>query len=112
MAYGSFQASGRIVATAADLHHSHSNTRSELHSQLQLWQYQLLNPLSKARDQTCILMDTNWVLNLLSHNGNSSIEVLLIGSSVPLYFSGKKAMELHVWGKSIDIVSYFLLEIQ
>ena len=27
--------------------------------------------MSKARDQTLILMDTSWVLNLLSHNGNS-----------------------------------------
>ena len=35
------------------------------------WQYQILNPLSEARDQTCILMDTSRVLNPLSHNGNS-----------------------------------------
>ena len=34
-------------------------------------QHQILNPLSKATDQTCILMDTSQVLNLLSHNGNS-----------------------------------------
>ena len=26
------------------------------------WQRQILNPLSEARDQTCILMDTIWVL--------------------------------------------------
>ena len=30
---------------------------------------QLLNLLSKVRDQTRILMDTSRVLNLLSHNG-------------------------------------------
>ena len=36
-----------------------------------LWQCQILNPLSKARDQTHILMDTSQILNLLSHNGNS-----------------------------------------
>ena len=29
------------------------------------------NLLSKARDQTCILMDMSQVCNLLSHNGNS-----------------------------------------
>ena len=38
-----------------------------------LWQHWILNPLSKARDQTHILMDTRQVLNLLSHNRNSII---------------------------------------
>ena len=37
-----------------DLHHSS-------------WQRQILNPLSRARDRTCILMDTSWALNPLSH---------------------------------------------
>ena len=36
-----------------------------------LQQCQILNPLSKARDQTCILMDTSRVLNPLSHNRNA-----------------------------------------
>ena len=31
-----------------DLHHSS-------------WQCQILKPLSKARDRTCILMDTSWI---------------------------------------------------
>lgn len=30
-----------------------------------------LNPLHEARDQTPILMDTSWVLNPVSHSGNS-----------------------------------------
>ena len=34
-------------------------------------QCRILNPLSEARDGTHILMDTSWVLNLLSHSGNS-----------------------------------------
>ena len=43
-AYGGSQAKGHIGATAASLH---------LSSQ----QHRILNPLSEARDQTCILMD-------------------------------------------------------
>jgi len=31
----------------------------------------ILNPLSKARDQACIFMDTSWVYNPLSPDGNS-----------------------------------------
>ena len=34
-------------------------------------QHQILNPLSKARDQTCILTETVSVLNPLGHRGNS-----------------------------------------
>ena len=37
------------------------------------WQCQILNPLSEARDQTRILMDTSWFLNPLSHNGNPEV---------------------------------------
>ena len=32
----------------------------------------ILNPLSEVRDQIHIVMDTSWILNSLSHNGNSS----------------------------------------
>ena len=38
-----------------------------------LWQHQVLNPLSEAREQTRILMDTRRGLNPLSHNGNSGV---------------------------------------
>ena len=31
----------------------------------------LYNPLSEAREPTCILMDTSWVHNPLNHNRNS-----------------------------------------
>ena len=37
-----------------------------------LQQYQILNPLSEAKDPALILMDTSRVLNLLSHDRNSS----------------------------------------
>ena len=36
------------------------------HSLRQCW----INTLRGARDQTCILMDTSWACNLLSHNRN------------------------------------------
>ena len=39
---------------------------------LRLWQHWILNPLTLARDLTCILMDASWVLNLLSHSWNSN----------------------------------------
>ena len=35
------------------------------------WQYQIPDPLSETRDQTCVLMDTKSVLLPLGHNGNS-----------------------------------------
>ena len=54
MAYGSAQAWGQFRAAAAGLHHSHSNN---LHHSS--WQHLILNPLSEARDQTCILKDTS-----------------------------------------------------
>ena len=62
-AYGSSQARGQVRATAAGLCHSH--TRSELHLwptlQLTAKLDPLFNTLSRARDQTCILMDTSRV---------------------------------------------------
>ena len=74
-AYGRSRARGQIRAAAAHLCHSHSNTGSEPHLQPipQLTAMPILNPLNEARDPTHILMDISWVLNLLSHNGNSSL---------------------------------------
>ena len=72
VAYSSYQGRGQIGATATatpDLSHI-----CDLYHGLR--QYQILNPLSKARDQTRILMDTSQVLNLLSHNGKSHLEIL------------------------------------
>ena len=42
------------------------------------WQRRILNPLSEARGQTCVLRDTNQYLNLLSHNGNSHTKCEMI----------------------------------
>ena len=47
-AYGGPQASGQMGATAVGLYHSSR-------------QYQILNPLSEARDQTCNLMVTSQI---------------------------------------------------
>ena len=41
-------------------------------------QRQFLNPLTKIRDRTYNLTDTSQVCNLLSHNGNSILPILLI----------------------------------
>ena len=59
-AYGGSQARGRIRATAARLHHSHSNARSKprLWPTLSSRQCQILNPLSEARHQTHNPLDT------------------------------------------------------
>ena len=61
VAYGSSQPGDRIGAVVGSLHHSHSNGRSEAHLQsthLKCW---ILNPLSEARNQTLILMDTSQI---------------------------------------------------
>ena len=47
-AYGGSQARGRIEAIAANIHHSSQ-------------QHQILNPLSEARDGTCMLMDASQI---------------------------------------------------
>ena len=60
--YGSSQARGRIGATPASLHHSHSNAGSKmcLPPTPQTQQHQILNPMSRARDWSCVPMDTCW----------------------------------------------------
>ena len=56
---------------------------SELHLYHSSWQCQIINPLSKARGRTLVLMDASQVCDPLSHNGNSqdqrlsSLEFLL-----------------------------------
>ena len=64
MAYGGSQVRSRIGAVAAGLHHSHSNLGSKPHLQLIYHSSQqclIINPLSKARDQTCILKDADQI---------------------------------------------------
>ena len=71
IAYGSSQARGGIGAVAAttamatqdpsgiSLHHSHSNSGSK--PRLRPTPHWILNPLSKARNRTCFLMDVRFV---------------------------------------------------
>ena len=66
---GSSWPRGQTRVAASGIYHSYGNTGSELH--LWLLQHQILNPLSKASDQTQILMVTGRVLNLLNHSGSS-----------------------------------------
>ena len=55
VAESKLQLQAYATATATpDLSHIHDLHRS-------LWRCQILNPLNKARDGTCILMDTSWV---------------------------------------------------
>ena len=57
-ANGGCQAKGQMEATAAGLHQNSQ-------------QHWILNPLSKARDQTLVFMVASWVRQPLSHDGNS-----------------------------------------
>ena len=75
VAYGNSRARGQIRDTAAGLCLSQSNTRSELW----IWPISTahgntgyFNTMSEARNWTGILRDVSWVLNMLSHNRNSS----------------------------------------
>ena len=63
-AHGGSQATGQIRAAASGLHHSHRNARSELHLRPlhhSSHQRQIPNPLSEARNRTCILMDDSQI---------------------------------------------------
>ena len=73
--YGSSQAMGWIKAAAEAYATATATPNLNCICDLccSLYQHWILNPLSDARDQTHILIGVSWVLNLLSHTGNSSI---------------------------------------
>ena len=62
-ACGISQARAQIGATAAGLHHSHSNVRSESHLQPTLQLMAMLDPrpTEQGQELTRILMDTSWM---------------------------------------------------
>ena len=75
MAFGNSRTRGWIRVAAASLHHSYRNLGSKFASANYAAAFhnaRSLTQLSKARDWTYSLMDTSQVLNLLSHNGNST----------------------------------------
>ena len=74
VAYGGSQVRGLIRAVAVGLRQSHSNARSEPHLQStpQLMA-RILNPLSKVRDQTCILMDASQIIFCCTTTGTPMI---------------------------------------
>ena len=59
MVYGRSQARGQIGGTAAGQCYSYNKTGSKLHLQPTPQLMAMPDPLSKARDQTHILMDTS-----------------------------------------------------
>ena len=67
-----------LASAMPELSHIHDLCHS-------LQEHQILNPLSNARDQTCILLDTSQILNLLSHNGSSKSHIF---DSLKIIFSG------------------------
>ena len=85
-AYGNSQARGQIEAAGAGLHHSHSNMDSALHLRPtpQLTTKPDPSPLSEARDQTQILMDTGWVCHCWAMTGTPK-DVSLRGQITAVY---------------------------
>ena len=81
MAHGGSQAGGLIGATAASLHHSNSNSRSsrvcDLHHSS--WQYQILNPLSEARDQTLNLTVPSQIVSAMPQ-GELQIDIFVLNA--------------------------------
>ena len=73
----------QLQATATATATPDSSRVCNLHRSSQ--QCRILNPLSEARDRTCIPMDTSRVHNLLSHNGKSwlsTFKLQLVNSSI------------------------------
>ena len=66
-------------------------------------QHQILNPLSEARDRTCILMNNSQIHNPLSHNGNSPVIYFLFSFSVSSFSAACISIEtsLETFGKEL-----------
>ena len=74
----------------------------------------ILNPLSRSRNQTCILMDTSQVLNLLSHSRNSAQCIFSCISSSSIFFpchNFQSTDPSHLYKKNVFIqhTTYFIV---
>ena len=88
------------ATTAPDLIHV-----CDLH--YSLWQRQILNPLNETRVWTCILMDTGWVLNPLSHNGNYTIASLNILFIPTLFTPGTLIIWINICSFDIILIGLY-----
>ena len=88
VANGNSWARDQMTAAAEDYATATATHDPSLHHSLQ--QRQILNPLSKARDQTCISRRQHLALNLLSHNGNSCLNSFHPNSLHSLYIGTPK----------------------
>ena len=91
MAYADSQARGPMGATATGLHHSgqqHQTRAASMTYAAACHNTRSFNPLSEARDWTCILMNTSQVLKLLSYNENSiyNLHYFILLKFVEAYF--------------------------
>ena len=105
VAYGSSETRGKIGTTAADLHHSHSSTRSQLLLQPtpQLTPHCILNPLREARGWTYVLMDPSQVRY---HLATTRTPLFLI--SIKLWIDFSLLLTISISYKLIDKLSISL----
>ena len=115
IAYGGSQAMGPIRAAATGLHHSHSSDRSEPHprpTHHSSWPHWIFNPLSKARNQTRILMDTSQVCyrQAMTRTPSLSFCIHLATHSNAEWEEGSKAPASCRWpGQGQDLVGAIVL---
>ena len=108
-AYGSSQGRSRIGAAAADLHHSHSNAGSKTCLRLMTQPTampDIFNPLSRARDQTRVLMDTIQICFCCATTGSPElsfkgyVEVILATEALEQdSCHGEVKTGQHIWGE-------------
>ena len=110
VAYGSSQASSWIRAAAASLRHSHSSPDLtcvfNLHRiSLQLW---ILNPLSRTRDPTCILVGTSPICYCWATTGTPMMLFLKLSSNYCLSHIIRKVLFFLFFGIKVTTLRWKL----